>query len=255
MSIKYLERNNLPRLAYNAAEARGDGAKLPAVLFCGGYRSDMTGIKAQYLEDVCAARGQGFFRFDYSAHGASEGDFMEGTITGWKNDARAVIDALIPGPVIIAGSSMGGWIALLLARELPQKVAGIVGIAAAPDFTLNLEDERLSPQHLAQMQNQGYVEEPTPYDPRPYIFTRRLREDGRANLLLNKTTKLPMPVRLIQGMRDPDVPWQTAHRIRNAIEGDVEVFLVEEGDHRLSRPQDLELIGREVAALSNPMKV
>jgi pimeloyl-ACP methyl ester carboxylesterase len=151
---------------------------------------------------------------------------------------------------VIVGSSMGGWIALLLARAHPAEIAGIVGVAAAPDFTKELEDEKLTPAQRADMNGRGYIEEPNAYDPQPYIFTRALREDGRANFLLDGITGLPMKIRLIQGMRDADVPWQTAHRIRAAIAGDVEVFLVEEGDHRLSRPQDLALIGREAAALS-----
>jgi pimeloyl-ACP methyl ester carboxylesterase len=250
MSIKYLERAGAPRLAYCLTEASEKGAQLPALLFCGGYRSDMAGTKALFLEEQCRARGQAFLRFDYRGHGSSDGDFMDGTISRWKEDARAMLGLLAPHPVVIAGSSMGGWIALLLGRDLPQRIAGIVGIAAAPDFTKNLEDEKLTPAQRADMNGRGYIEEPNDYDPQPYVFTRALREDGRANFLLDGVTELPMKIRLIQGMRDADVPWQTAHRIRAAIAGDVEVFLVEEGDHRLSRPQDLALIGREAAALS-----
>ncbi len=252
MSCQYLEHNETA-LAYHALPATGP--RQPTVMFLGGYHSDMTGTKALYLEEQCRLRGQGFIRFDYSGHGASGGKFEDGSLSRWKDDARAILDHVVPtGPVILAGSSMGGWIALLLAREHPERIAGVVGIAAAPDFTRQMA-AALTQAQKAEMAAQGFIHVPNNYSPEPYLITKSLLDDGEKHCLLDHPFKLPMPVRLVQGMKDEDVPWQTAHRIKNVIEGDVEVLLRENGDHRLSQPDDLALIGAQVAALSDYLRL
>lgn len=248
MAIDYLRRPGQPDLAYRLLPAGAEGKSLPALMFLGGFRSDMEGTKALYLEKCCRDRGQSYVRFDYRGHGRSGGDFRDGTIGLWTDDALTVLDTLTSGPVILAGSSMGGWIALLLARQRPARIRGIVGIAAAPDFTRWISDG-LTPDQRQQMDMRGFVAQPSDYSPEPTIFTRALLEDGECHCLLDRRTALPMPIRLIQGMKDPDVPWQTAWRIKKAIDGDVEVTLVENGDHRLSRPEDLVRIDDAVVSL------
>jgi pimeloyl-ACP methyl ester carboxylesterase len=245
----YLERPDLPRLAYALVSAATPDAKVPTVVFLGGFRSDMTGTKATFLEQQCRARGQGYIRFDYSGHGASGGDFAALSLSAWKNDAQTIIDKLTKGPVILVGSSMGGWIALLLALEKPEKVAGLVGIAAAADFTRDMQ-KALSDEQKKQLIDNGYIDVPSDYSPEPYRISKALLEDGDRLCILDRDNVLATPVRLVQGMKDSDVPWQTAFRIRNAIAGDVEVILIESGDHRLSRPEDLDLIDRQVCKLS-----
>lgn len=251
MSIAYLKRPGKPDLAYRLSAARADGQNLPGVLFCGGFRSDMEGTKASYLEQQCRARGQAYIRFDYSGHGSSGGAFTDGTIGSWAEDARAVMDLLPQDKIIIAGSSMGGWIALLLARDMSEKIAGIVGIAAAPDFTKTIEGQ-LSPAQAQIMQERGSIEIDNDYSDEPYIFTRALIEDGARYCLLDAPLEISAPVRLVQGMKDDDVPWQTAARIKNTLTrpGNAEIFLIESGDHRLSRPEDLALIDGQIAELN-----
>lgn len=237
---------------YDIAYVRTSGRDpaLPGVVFLGGYRSDMEGTKALFLESACAARGQAFVRFDYSGHGASGGDFKKGTIGSWMGDALQIIDELTDGPQILIGSSMGGWIALLCALKRPDRVRGIIGLAAAPDFTRIVRAE-MTAGHRAQMDDKGYFEEANDYSPDPYIFTRALLDDGEAHCLLDGPIPLTIPVRLIQGQQDADVAWQTAGRIKAALTGpDVDVFLIESGDHRLSRPDDLALLGRVLADLT-----
>lgn len=255
MSIDYLQRpHNLPRLAYRKFDGDAD---LPTVLFLPGFKSDMEGSKAIYLEEQCKARGQSFIRFDYSGHGVSDGDFAEGTIGSWLDDALAIIDELADGSVILVGSSMGGWVSLLAAHERPERVAGLIGIAAAPDFTKDMQAARLSDQQMQEIEEQGYTELPNDYSDEPYIITKALIEDGNQRCLLDTEMPLQMPVRLVQGMKDADVEWQKAHRIKNAITDenkDVEVILVEEGDHRLSEPDQLELIDNQVEAINDVYK-
>lgn len=236
---------------------RGDGVALawrrrrgngPGVVFLGGFNSDMTGSKAADLSAFCAGRGQAFLRFDYSGHGASGGRFVDGTIGRWAEDAAAVLAALTEGPQILIGSSMGGWIALLLALRQKERVAGLIGIAAAPDFTTRIE-AALPAEARAAMAREGVWHRPSAYGD-PYPITRALLEEGRRHLLLQAGVPLAMPVRLLQGQQDPDVPWEHALRIAEAIEGpDVQVVLVKDGDHRLSRPQDLRLLRRVLGAM------
>ena len=251
MNHQILERPGEPPLAYVATPAR-DAAR-PVAVFMGGYRSDMNGTKALHLEEQCRARGQGYVRFDYRGHGLSGGDFRDGTIGLWLADALAVCRHAAPeASLVLCGSSMGGWIALLAGRVLGPRLRGIVGIAAAPDFTRTLYDTGLCAAERELLVAQGYIEKPNAYSESPYIFTRTLFEDGEKHCLLEQAPHYPCPLRLIQGMKDEDVPWQTAYRIKNAVtaDGGVDIRLIESGDHRLSRPEDLALIDREVAALS-----
>ena len=227
------------------------GPILPGVVFCGGFRSDMTGGKAVHLEAACRARGQAFLRFDYSGHGQSGGRFEDGTIGRWLGDALAVIDRLTEGPQILIGSSMGGWIAALAALARPDRVAGLIGIAAAPDFTESLIWDRLSQSQRETLRRDGVLLRPSPYDGGPDPITLRLVEDGRDHLLLGAPVAIGVPVRLIHGMADSDVPWRQSLRLAERIAGpDVRLVLVKDGGHRLSRPQDLALISDELQRLT-----
>lgn len=255
MDIQFLKSAGHEDLAYVYTPPDDNGGKdYPYAMFLPGFRSDMDGTKALYLEEACRKRGQGFIRFDYSGHGRSGGRFEDGTIGRWKEDARAILDHLVPQgrKAVLVGSSMGGWIALLLAKERPESLAGLIGLAAAPDFTLGIEAE-MSAGQTEEMAARGLISVANEYSDEPYIFTKALIDDGRENLFLNGTVyDFPFPVRLIQGMKDSDVEWQTAHRIKNALSGDADadVLLIEEGDHRLSRPQDLDLIDVQLREIS-----
>jgi pimeloyl-ACP methyl ester carboxylesterase len=220
---------------------------LPGVVFLGGFKSDMTGTKAISLESWAQARGQGFLRLDYSGHGQSGGAFEDGCVGDWAADAAAVIAAVTTGPQVLVGSSMGGWIALLLARQMPARVAGLVGIAAAPDFTVEIEAE-MTPDEHAAMRQDGFIAQPSGYADHPYIFTRRLIADGRANQVLNAPLHLPMPVRLLQGTADTDVLPSVALRLLDHIDGaDLRLTMVKGADHRFSTPDCLALIASDLA--------
>lgn len=224
--------------------------KSPGVTFLTGFKSDMSGGKALALEAFCRERGRAFVRFDYTGHGASSGDFVDGTIGRWADDAIAVLDRVAEGPQVVVGSSMGGWIALLAALRRRERVVGLVGVAAAPDFTEDLIPNALAPAQAAELERRGFVLIPDCNGGQPYPITRRLIEEGRRHLLLRAPLPLRIPVRLIHGMKDADVPWRTALRIAERIEGaDVEIELVKEGGHRLSEPQDLARLCRTVGAL------
>ncbi|HTI88094.1 MAG TPA: alpha/beta hydrolase [Alphaproteobacteria bacterium] len=232
------------------------GTRLPEVVFVGGYMSDMTGRKAEALALTCAARGQGFLRFDHYAHGTSSGSIEHGTIGGWADDAVAVLDRLTHGPLVIVGSSMGAWIMLLAALKRPERVHALLGVAAAPDFTEELVWKTYSREEQDKLMREGRIVETSPYGERPYIFTRELIEDGRRNLLLNPermSGPIPItaPVRLIHGIADCDVPYKTSLRLAERLETpDVVVTLVKDADHRLSREQDLALIDATVMEMS-----
>ena len=222
----------------------------PTIVFLPGFKSDMAGSKATHLRDWAATQGRAMLRLDYAGHGASGGAFEDGTIGSWTADAAAIITAYTHGPLVLVGSSMGGWIALLLARSMPDRVAALVGIAAAPDFTETLLWNGLSEAERAILLVDGYLERPSVYGEKPYRFTRALIEDGRHHRLLDAPIPITCPVRLLQGQRDDDVPWPTALRIAEQLASDdVEITLIKDGDHRLSRPQDLALLTRTVAAL------
>jgi pimeloyl-ACP methyl ester carboxylesterase len=232
------------RLAWARLPGRG-----PGVVFLPGFRSDMRGTKAMALREACAAAGRAFLRFDYSGHGESEGRFEDGTIGAWARDAIAVLDSLAEGPQVLVGSSMGGWIALLLARARPQRLAGMVLLAPAPDFTEKLMWPSFSAAQRETILEQGVLHLPSQYG-EPTPVTRALIEDGRHHNLLDAPIALDCPVRIIQGMADPDVPWQHALRLAETITGgDVHLHLVKDGDHRLSRPQDLALLVETVEKL------
>lgn len=242
----FLSRGNGPQLAYYRVAARPDMAQAPMVLFCGGFRSDMTGTKASFLDALCRERGWGFVRFDYSGHGQSAGRFNDGTIESWIADATAVFDRLTEGPVIVVGSSMGGWIGLWLALTRRDRVAGFVGIAAAPDFTRHMPDlfDDVMRESFAA---RGFAEVPNGYSDQPYIITRALIESGNRVCLLNHMHDLPIPVRLLQGQLDREVDWHTPEQIRDCLNGaDIRIHLVEDGDHSLSRPQDLALLESQI---------
>jgi pimeloyl-ACP methyl ester carboxylesterase len=231
------------RLAYEQRPGTG-----PGVMFLGGFRSDMTGTKAAHLADWAARQGRAFLRFDYSGHGQSWGDFEDGCIGDWAADARAAL-ALTEGKQVLVGSSMGGWIALLLARVWPEKVAALVGIAAAPDFTEDLMWDGFSEVERARLMAEGRLERASDYGT-PDPITRRLIEDGRNQLVLRAPLNLPFPVRLLQGTADVDVPQSVALRLMDHATGpDIRLTLVKGADHRFSSPECLELIGATIASL------
>lgn len=232
-------------LAYHLSPGAG-----PGIVFLGGYRSDMTGTKAVALEAWARAQGRAFLRFDYSGHGQSSGEFKGLGIGDWFADARAAL-GLVRGPQVLVGSSMGGWMALLLARALPQRVAGLVGIAAAPDFTEDSLCPSLTQAELAQMAGQGWIERPSAYSSEPYVFSRALVEQGRQNLVLRQALDLPFPTRFLQGSADEDVPPEVAIRLFTHVTGpDVRLIMEKGADHRFSAPSCLRLIEAAVAEVS-----
>jgi len=242
---RYLEREGAPRLAYHRTSGRP-----PTVAFLSGYASDMTGSKALRLERFCAARGQRFLRFDYSGHGASDGEFLEGTIGAWAEDARALIDAVTEGPLVLVGSSMGGWIMLLVALAMPARVQALIGVAAAPDFTEDLMWAALDERQRSELMSRGALRLPSPYVDEPYPITRGLIEEGRRHLCLRAPIPIDCPVRLLHGLEDGDVPWRTALRLADRLRaGDVTVTLVKGGGHRLSEPGELDLLEGTVASV------
>ncbi len=227
-----------PRLAYHLTEGAG-----PTIVFRPGYASDMTGAKALALEEWAKSAGRAFLRFDYAGCGASEGSFEEQSLTDWRDDALAMIDQAVEGPVVLVGSSMGGWIMLLAALARPERVAALVGIAAAPDFT----DWGFSQEEKLYILQHGRLERPNPYGPAPTVYTRRFWQAGEASRLMHKPVEIDCPVRLIHGQRDPDVPWAQSVRLAELIRSeDVQVTLVKGGDHRLSREADIALLIRTV---------
>ena len=222
----------------------------PGVVFLSGYQSAMSGAKAVALESACKAQSRAYVRFDYSGHGESDGDFEDCVVSDWLADAVAVLDQCTNGPQVLVGSSMGGWIALLTALARPDRVAGLVGIAPAPDFTEDLIWQRASPEIRATLERDGVYFEPTEYDDAPYPITMKLIEDGRNHLLLERPIPSHCPVRLFHGMRDASVPWTIAARLSDALlTDDVRIFLVKDGDHRLSRDGDVERLCAAVNGL------
>jgi pimeloyl-ACP methyl ester carboxylesterase len=212
----------------------------------------MTGNKALYLEDHCGRRGQAFVRFDHFGHGASSGEASMGTIGRWEEDAIAVLDSLTAGRQILVGSSMGGWIMLLAALARPARIDALVGVAAAPDFTEDLLGPRLDPAQRQQLLETGAVTLPSEYDPAGYTYRLSLFEDGRRHLVMRAAIALDCPVRLLHGMADKSVPWQTSLSLaERLISSDVVVTLVKDGDHRLSRESDLARLGRTLDELLN----
>lgn len=223
----------------------GTGGKAPTVIFCGGFRSDMEGTKALHLDAWARKTGRAFVRFDYSGHGRSGGNFEDGAIGDWFEDARAIVEA-VEGRVILVGSSMGGWIALLLARAMPDRVAGLVTVAAAPDFTEDAMWAGFSDGQRAALEAEGRVALPSEYGA-PYIITRRLIEEGRDRLVLRDPLNLSFPVRFLQGTADRDVEMSVALRLLDHARGpDMRLTLVDGADHRFSDPDCLALIEQSV---------
>lgn len=244
METSFLRRSGHPDLAYNRQP--GQNSALPTIMFLGGFRSDRNGTKATHLEKFCAGRGQSYIRFDYSGHGDSGGLFAEGTIESWRDDALAVLDRLVDGPAVLVGSSMGGWIGLLLALARPEQVKAFVGIAAAPDFT-RIITKRFTPPMQEEYTLKGYVEIPNNYSPTPYLITRTLIESGDRVSILDRPHSLSIPVFLLQGKEDSEVHWTMPGRIKACLpKASVSITLVEDGDHSLSRPQDLALIEQAI---------
>ncbi len=244
-----LLRDNGAVIAYH--HTPGDG---PGVLFCTGFKSDMQGTKALALEEDCRARGQQFTRFDYQGHGRSSGDFIDGTIGEWLADTLAILDSVATGPQVIVGSSMGGWIAFLAACARPDRVAGVVGIAAALDMARRIW-ERIDDATRRLLESDGVWIRPSEYDPAGYPITMRLIEEGRNHLLLPGPIPFHGPVRLLHGQRDDAVPWALSLDTAAALASDaVEVTLVKDGDHRLSRDEDIARLLRTVREITDRLR-
>lgn len=248
-----------PHGALPSTITRDDGAtiayhrtpgKSPGVVFLTGFMSDMSGSKALHLEEHCKSQGRAFLRFDYQGHGESSGAFEDGTIGSWAGDAVFALDELCEGPQVLVGSSMGGWIMVLAALQRPERIAGMLGIAAAPDFTEDLIEPGLTPEQRDALMRDGSIPVENDYGDKPYAITRELLEDGRKNLVLRKSIPLTCPARLIHGMKDEDVPWQTSLQLKQMLtSSDVETILIKDGGHRLSEPDDLERLTRVLEAL------
>ena len=243
-------QHNVRSLAYD--QTSGDG---PGIVFLGGFRSDKGGTKALYLEKWAKAQGRAFLKFDYSGHGASSGDPLDYTISDWVEDAEAIIRKLTRGRQILVGSSMGGWIALLLARKMPDRIAGMVTIAAAPDFTEEKYWSDFTSEERTAIERDGQITVPSEYSDEPYIITQKLIEDGRENLVLRDPLTLPFPTRLLQGTDDTSVSMETALRLLNHVKGpNIRMTLVKGADHRFSDPECLVLLGSTVAEVT-PQKL
>ncbi|MEM9232326.1 MAG: alpha/beta hydrolase, partial [Pseudomonadota bacterium] len=220
------------------------------VMFLSGFRSTMFGEKANHLESWAHGKGLGFARFDYSGHGASSGAFAEGTIGAWLDDALTLIDKCTQGPIVLVGSSMGAWIAALCALRRAERVAGLMGIAAAPDFSEDLIPDRLGTEGMAALQRDGIIERPSAYSEEPDVLTWRFLQEARDHLVLRSPIDLTCPLRLIHGLDDGDVTWRQSERLAEQWAGhDVELLLVKDGDHRLSRPADLKRMSFELSRL------
>jgi pimeloyl-ACP methyl ester carboxylesterase len=236
---------------------RQQAGAAPGLFWLSGYKSDMKGTKAEALAHWATQTGRACTRFDYSGHGESSGAFTDGTIGRWLEDATAVFEACSRGPQILVGSSMGGWLALLLVRALRRRaetpaasVAGMVLIAPAVDFTEELMWRRFTPAIKQELEEKGVWERPSEYSPEPYVITRALIEEGRSHLLLGGMIETGCPLRILQGVEDPDVPWQHAVELVSRLASDdVVLTLVKDGDHRLSRTEDIERLIAAVAEL------
>jgi len=239
--MHYHERVDRPRIAYHRTEGRG-----PTVVFLPGYASDMSGSKALAVEEWARTNGRAALRFDYAGCGVSDGAFEDQGLADWRDDALAMIDR-VGGPVVLVGSSMGGWIMLLAALARPAQVVGMVGIAPAPDFT----DWGFSDAQKMTLLSDGRIEEHSDYSDEPTVTTRTFWQSGEANRLMHGAIPIDVPTRLVQGQRDPDVPWERTVRLEGLITGDdVQTWLIKDGDHRLSRPQDIALILRAIEDVS-----
>ncbi|MGB3386412.1 MAG: alpha/beta hydrolase [Pseudaminobacter sp.] len=240
----------------NAIAFRRLAGNEPGVMWLGGYRSDMLGTKAETLSDWASRNGRAFMRHDYSGHGESGGDFADGTISKWLGESLAVFRRFAAGRQVLVGSSMGAWVALRMVQELHKagegkRIAGLVLLAPAPDFTVDLVEPRLSAAQKRDLEERGFFEEPSGYSDEPYIYTRALIEDGRLNRVMAGPIDTHCPVHVLQGLADPDVPHTHALKLVSCLPADdVTLSLIPDGDHRLSRPQDLDMLIRAVEAIS-----
>ncbi|MCR9126021.1 MAG: alpha/beta hydrolase [Rhodobacteraceae bacterium] len=241
----YLNTPQGRRLAYEFTAGAG-----PCIVFLGGLKSDMEGTKALFLQEWARARGRAFLRFDYSGHGQSDGAFEDGAIGDWAEDTQAAVSALTEGPLVVVGSSMGGWQALLLARAMPERIAGMVTVAAAPDFTEDGWWEGLDPAQRTALLQTGRVELPSDYM-EPYVVTRRMIEDGRRHLVLRAPLSIPFALRMLQGTADTAVSTATALRLLDHATGpDIRLTLVRDADHRFSDAPCLDLIASALDEVS-----
>jgi pimeloyl-ACP methyl ester carboxylesterase len=239
---QYLTRPDGIRLAYR--HLRGNG---PTIVFLPGYMSDMQGSKAQALAAWAAANERAMLRLDYSGCGESEGAFEDGTLDIWRDDVLAVIRTVVAGPVILVGSSMGGWLMLIVAQALGAQVSALVGIAPAPDFT----DWDFSEADKAKIEAKGRIKRPSDYGYEPMVITQGFWQSGQSNLQLADEIAIDCPVRLLHGQSDPDVPWQISMQLAEKLRSaGVQTILVKDGDHRLSREQDIALLIETVAKLA-----
>ncbi len=244
--ISLLKRSDGHKLAYMASEGQ-----TPGIVWLGGFKSDMEGTKALALEAWAREQKRAFMRFDYFGHGQSSGNFSEGSISRWREDVLAILDDVVKGPVVLVGSSMGSWLSLLAAQARPERIRGLVLIAPAPDFTEELMWTQFSEEEQKTLLHQGVLKRPTPYDDTPYEITKLLIEDGRHHLLLDKPVlPLTLPVHILHGQHDADVPWAYAVRLLDRLQSDDVAFtLVKNGDHRLSAPGDIERLRQTVDAM------
>ena len=241
-----LAREDSATIAYHHNSGSG-----PGVIFCGGFKSDMTGNKATALDSFCRERGQQYTRFDYQGHGTSSGAFEEGTIGLWRDDLLAVFEEVTDGPQIVVGSSMGAWMALLLTLLRADRIAGLVLLAPAADFTTELLWKSLTPDARAQIEREGMWLRPSIYDDGPYPITRELIEESRKHLVLGHPINFEGPVRILLGLQDEAIPVEHILRTADAITSeDIEITLIKNGDHRLSNPDDLDKIRAAVEELS-----
>lgn len=248
--INYLDTQYRARLAYRQTPGQG-----PGVIFLTGFMSNMDGSKATYIEDYVTQRGNNFLRFDYRGHGSSSDEFANGTISDWVHDAITVIDELTEGPQILVGSSMGGWIMLRAALQRQDRIVGLLGLASAPDFTRIIHSHYMSEEQQSEMQKTGKIKVSCDYDDSPYIITQKLLDDGEQNCLLDSPIPLTMPVRLVHGMQDQDVPWQTSLTLCERLESeDIETLFIKQGDHRLSTEKDLKRITQTLGQLLDQLE-
>ena len=244
--LAYFDPGDGRRIAYRLRPAN-EKVVGPALMFLPGYASDMDGTKATELDRFAAAAGLACLRIDYSGTGSSGGEFAEGTLDRWLDEVLAAIDFLVDGPVLVIGSSMGGWLALHLALRRAERVTGVVGIAAAPNFT----DWGFTQEEKAVIWNEGKLERPNPYGPEPQVTHRAFWKSGEAMRLLHKPIEIACPVRLVHGDKDSEVPVGVAFKLLEDLHSaDVQLTIVKWGDHRLSKPHEIEVIARVVAVLA-----
>lgn len=249
MTVQFLKRPDRPDIAFKHSILAQTA--LPTVVFLGGFRSDMEGNKAQWLDYYCQSRGQPYLRFDYSGHGMSGGLFEDQTISLWAQDALCVIKKCVSGPLILIGSSMGGWISLLIAPQLEDRLFGLIGVAAAPDFSVDIRAEMTSKNHQDLTQSNYFVI-PNGYSSQPYKITRTFLDDGDTCCVLRKKNTLKTKLRLLHGQQDEDVDWQKALLIRQSYPlCDTRIIFIDDGDHRLSRSGDLGILGAMIEDLSS----